>query len=367
VTDQDPEEILLRAFQLDYTEEKVSLLDEAVRLADLRQDLDLGYRAREALIEASTFGGFPDKALVAFTWCLSQCDRDGERFNESELLWSYKWVASRLPYFPQIPRAKIEEVHADMAQRYQRSGLNLRPVAKIRWLAARRMGDREVALAAYDEAESLPRDSGADCAACEANDRVRYLLYAERSADALQAAAPILSGRLGCAEIPHATLGMVLRPLLDLDRGQEASRMHARGLRLVRGNREFVGTHADHLSFLALTKNDRRGLQLLEEHLPLALRTTDLDQRLRFLGAAAQLLQGLEQDAPRLKLSPQLACYQPEGRYERPVLEAWFRSEAEVLADRFDARNGNSLFRDTLRAASERMSQPRKRVPIDKN
>ncbi|MGE0712576.1 MAG: hypothetical protein AB7N76_20345 [Planctomycetota bacterium] len=359
-------DLLSRAYALDYGAEKLGLCEEAVRLADQRQDAELGFLARQALVEAATFGGFPDKALLAFTWCLAQCDKQPERFDETELLWSYKWVAARLPYFPQVTRARIEEVHADMARRYARSGLNLRPVAKIRWLAARRMGDRQEALAAYEESERLPRDAGADCAACERNDRVRYLLFTERLEDALAAAAPILSGRMSCAEIPHATLGMLLGPLLELGRGAEAARHHVRGYRLVRGNREFVGTLAEHLEFLVLTRNDAPAAALLEEHLSLALDTTDLDQRFRFFVAAAQLCRasGGERELA-LALSPRAGCHRPDGRYERAELGAWFEAEAAAIGERFDRRNGNAQFREALAEALARAGGERAPISLD--
>ena len=361
----DPFELLLRAARLDYGEEKTSLIDEAVRLADLAQDTLLGFQAREALIEAATFGGYPDKALVAFTWCLAQCDKDPKQFDERELLWQYKWVSARLPYFPQIPRAKIEEVHEDMRARYERCGLSLRPVHKIRWLAARRMGEREQALASYEAAERLPRDHGADCDACERNDRIRYLLYVERVEDALEAAQPILSGRMGCAEIPHATLAMILLPLLELDRAEQAIRYHLRGYRLVRGNREFVGSQAEHLEFLGLTGNHSRADRLLEEHLGLAMSVTDLDQRFRFLNAAAAHYAAREGEL-ELALPPWLECYRAEGRYPVAELAAWLEQEAGALADRFDARNGNSLFRDTMTRYRERAALERPPTRITK-
>ena len=115
-------EMLLKAWVLPPSVEQVSLTEEAVLLADAHGDLSLGYEARTTLIEAATFAGYPEKALVAFSWCLAQCDRDPERFDEQRLLWQYKWVAADLPYFPQISRQRIHEVHEDMERRYLRCG-----------------------------------------------------------------------------------------------------------------------------------------------------------------------------------------------------------------------------------------------------
>ena len=56
----------VRASRMKEGEAKVMALEEAARLADTHGDLDLAYEVRESLIDAATFGGFPDKALVSF-------------------------------------------------------------------------------------------------------------------------------------------------------------------------------------------------------------------------------------------------------------------------------------------------------------
>jgi hypothetical protein len=92
--DADPRETDLRllagAEGLRDSPEKVAVLEEAVRHADSAGTLELQYGAREGLAEAAYFGGAPDKAIVAYTWCLAQFDRHPGRFNEWRLLWRYK-------------------------------------------------------------------------------------------------------------------------------------------------------------------------------------------------------------------------------------------------------------------------------------
>ena len=75
---------------------RMALLEEAVRLADTHQDLDLGFYLRYDVAQTATFGGMAEKLLVAFSWRLAQCDRHPERFNEFRLMWEYKWVAAKL-------------------------------------------------------------------------------------------------------------------------------------------------------------------------------------------------------------------------------------------------------------------------------
>src|SRR5688572_4443945 len=110
------EELLDEASGLDYGPTKVAILEEAIRLADTHGELDYGFAAREEYIQACTFGGYPEKSLVAFSWCLSQCDRNPQKFAVDVILWKYKWVVGCLTGFPQIQRTQIDEMFADMAK-----------------------------------------------------------------------------------------------------------------------------------------------------------------------------------------------------------------------------------------------------------
>ena len=87
------EELLDQAGELPDGPSKLALLEEAVRLADVHQDVALGDEVRSDLIRVAKFSGYPEKALVAFSWRLAQADRDPDNFPEKDLLWEYKWIA----------------------------------------------------------------------------------------------------------------------------------------------------------------------------------------------------------------------------------------------------------------------------------
>ncbi len=72
------EELLRQASYLPDGDMKVMLLEEAVRLADgleYRSE-ELQFKTRDLLVQAATFGGHPDKSLVAYSWCLAQLDNE---------------------------------------------------------------------------------------------------------------------------------------------------------------------------------------------------------------------------------------------------------------------------------------------------
>lgn len=354
--------LLLRAWATGHSADQVALTEEAVRLADSHGDVSLTWEAREALIEAATFAGYPEKALLAFSWCLGLCDKEPDRFQEQRLLWQYKWVAADLPYFPQIERQRILDIHEDMTRRYERCGQSLQPIYKVRWLAAMRMGDREQAKAFYAKALETQRDAGSDCDACDLDDAVVFQVWGGELARAVETAKPILAGSLSCASVPHVTHACLLRPLLRLRRTDEAMRSHVRGFALVSGNRKFVDAIGDHIEFLTLTENLERAARALGENVDHALTTTDLDDRFRFYTAATLLCTRLSEEArpPAVQLPGRFPLADPSPA----ELQEWFATEARGLAERFDARNGNSSYVESLDEALGLLKTLRTPAPV---
>ncbi|HEY7315188.1 MAG TPA: hypothetical protein VH643_37935 [Gemmataceae bacterium] len=338
---------------------KMALLEEAVRLADAHRDLWLGDEVRADLIRTATFSGYPEKALVAFSWRLAQSDRDPQLFPETDLLWEFKWITDSLPGFPQITRRQIEDMLDDMTRRYQRSGASLRAVYKLRCQIAMAMCEPAEARTYHRQWEKTPRDYSSDCPACEQNHRVRFQLFAGKKEKALEMAEPILHGSLRCAEIPHATYALVLLPLVQLGQVEQAVEYHHKGYRLISNNRKFIDESADHLTFLSLTDNLPRAVKLFEKHLEWALDAKDLYWRWKFYLAAQFLMSRIAangQTSLKLRLPKAAACYQEEGRYDVDTLSAWIEEACRELAERFDARNGNDGFKRRL-AANRRLTR----------
>jgi len=341
------EELLDEASLLEDGPTKVMLLEEAVGVADTHGDAELGFEVRQDLIHAATFGGYPEKALVAFTWSLAYCDREQSGQLGHGMLWKYKWIANALPEFPHITLTQIHGVLDDMTARYAKAGMSLRAVHKLRCGLAMGMGDRAAARAHHRAWQQAPADSVSDCAACERNHRVKYLFFQGKDEQGLAHAGPILQGRLRCAEIPHATLAHVLLPLVRLGRVEEAMAYHRQGLRLVTRNRSFVRELGMHMTFLALTDNLAQAVRLLERHLPWALEKEGQARRFDFFLAARFVLDRLEASGKasvRLRLPQGFALHSESGKYDVGELAAWFDADLQALAARFDARNGTDHF-----------------------
>jgi hypothetical protein len=344
-------ELLNQARRLRQGRSQAELVEQAVRLADAHDDLEAGFLARMELIEAATFAGRPDVLLVAFTWCLAQCDAQPDNFDEGALLWKYKWVMDELPVFPQVSRRQIDEAFADMQRRYERAGSTLHAVHQMRRDTAVLMGDREAADRAHAQLARVRRDSLSNCQACVADAAVEYLALRGEDEAAVKNAEVVFSGRLRCAEVPQRTYALVLEPLLRLGRARQAEARYQAGYPLIADNPKFLRHVGLHLLYLARTDNLPRGVRLLERHLGDALTTASPWWQFEFFRAARVLLGRLRDaghDRLALRLPADFELHRPDGHYDTAALAGWFDPRLADLADRFDTRNGNDHFRRRL-------------------
>lgn len=193
-----------------------------------------------------------------------------------------------------------------------------------------------------EAAIAAPRDSMADCRACESSGWGDWREDAGDDEGALEFWRPVLDGDVSCVEQPHIVLAKALLPMLRTGRLAEARGAHLTGYPMVRHNPDLRNAVGHHLEFCALTGNEARGLEILAEHA--SWLTEDFHEdwvRLTFLGAVCVLLRRLV----ALDLGELTA-----GSDSAAELLARLETEVAALCARFDARYGNT-------AVSERVTR----------
>lgn len=343
---RDVAEVLAEASALNDGPAKVELLQEAVRLADAHNDVGAGFQARLRLQEAALVCGSADVLLVAYTWCLSQAEREPDRFGLYQVLWRYRWAIVYLPTFPAIPRSKIEDAIADMTRRYEAAGASLRPVHLLRWKVALKLGDGKMAAAARRAWLGCRRDWLTDDEQTEQVTQIDYLLFRGRWAEAVEAAAGYIDGSLRDPAYLDSVLSWLSVPLLRLGRVDEAMRVHERGYRMTTRNAALVTQAARHIQFLALTHNFPRAARLVERYLPYCV-GSDPEDQVEFYPAVVvlcRMLRRVGKDSVKLRLTPACPGFRPEGEYDLHELDGVYFVQATGVAARYDARDGNNYY-----------------------
>jgi hypothetical protein len=333
---------------------KVTVVEQAAAVADSHRDAELAFQVRKTLLGVCLSADQSELMLVAFAWCLAQCDRDPERFPIERILWEFRWVVSSLCTFPEVSRAKIDEMKAEMARRYQQAGAGPRSFCLMCRKMGVEMGDVEAAAAANAALRGAPVDWLSDGYPTELGFEISYRLFRNEPARALKAAGPFLSREIRSDHFEGQACADVLLPMLKQGRAAEAMASHRRGYRLRSRNIRHLDSIAKHIAFLALTDNLGRAVRLFEKHLPDALRTSNAFNRMRFLIDTVPLLDRLRKagrEANRLRVPAE--CPLAAGG-ERPIVSAvreWVRTSAGEWAAEFDTRNGNDYYARRLAAA----------------
>ena len=86
------QELVDRSYELNNNITKVNIIEAAIKLADSYQDIEIALKLRIYLMSILSRCGYPEKLLVAFSWCLAQYDRNPEKLADYEhrLMWNYK-------------------------------------------------------------------------------------------------------------------------------------------------------------------------------------------------------------------------------------------------------------------------------------
>jgi hypothetical protein len=347
----DIQQLQQRIDRMERCAAKIALLEEAIRIADSLNDVASGFSLRQQLVAEAQFSGYPEKALVAFSWNLAQADRDPEQFDESDLLWQYKWIVGDLHWFPQISIRQIEEALTNLTLRSERNGASPRHVHSLRCQAACSLGDREMVTRTLPLWKKSPRDFLSDCMACERDSLVDAHIFLGQDRRAVQVAGPILNRTMRCGEIPHLTYARILLPLVRLNRLEEAKAYHRQGYAMVKNGEGFLVAIADHLIFMVLTRDLKGATKLFESHLLFALRTHALLRRYFFYRATIFLFRQMLKSSKsnrKFRLPNSFPLWNEKGTYDLLQVKEWFESEALALARQFDARNNNTYRSDEL-------------------
>jgi hypothetical protein len=339
--------------------------EELVARAEDTGDSGLLLESLSQLITAYEYSAERSKLFVPFARMLRMWDEDPGRFDDRmsyELFWRFKWVTGSMIDYPDIPLASVEQWLGEMERRYRLAGYNARTVRAEEFEVAWHVGDLARAEAAHAVWLAGERDRMSNCHACEANELGSWEVHQGRDELALERWAPVLEGKLTCAEEPHRVLAYSLLPLLRTGQLDRARTNHLRGYRMARGNESLLHAVGHHIEFCVLTGNEARGLEILAEHAryldgtgnPLAVRS--------LMEAAVLLLDRLA----LLGLGDRPTPGPAGAEWTVATLRAHCDQHRTGLTARFDLRNGSDFI--SRNSAARIAQQPLlERLPLGVN
>lgn len=234
-------------------------------------------------------------------------------------LWKFKWVVARLPYDINMTRDEITQANELMIDLYEHFLLGQAAVAKTLMHQSIKMGDIQAAKRHFTDWQQGENDF-ADCPACERDSLIQYHHFIGDYQAAVDLAAPILSGELTCAEVPHMTYEFVIDSLLRLKQDERA--------------RELLNQAID-----LIFENVQERLHLLP---PLIYLASKAGQK----HIAKDLLDDYNDDI--IAFVPNNRLYYLDYLLAVAPFNDEGLIEAQKVAAQFDQRNGNSFYQDKL-------------------
>lgn len=329
--------------------EKANLLREAIRIADENEDVEWATELRLDLIYELNLISADAEEIAVFSRILDDYENHKDLIKEDDLLWKYKWIWSSTFDIPDVPMEQVKAVGEDYKTRILRNGYSLRTYYH-RWsVEYTRMRQYDKAKEYIDKtlAEKVDDQS---CDACELNFILDYYLETGQFDEAYSRAQPLITKQISCYEAN-------LRAYLKLAYyAQKAGKPEIAADMCARAEEGLAGREKDEYMILYLglfiaycfMMKPERGWEYAERCIGWSLHTSTF-KKYRFSCDMLEALKYESRPEVHLNLPEDFPLYRPDGVYPVSGLRDYFYQQAETLAQRYDARNGNDGYMSRLK------------------
>ncbi|RJX37133.1 hypothetical protein D3P09_24825 [Paenibacillus pinisoli] len=309
--------------------QKVATFEEMIVMADRYMTEEDAYDTRINYMSAALDAGSREKILVAFSWCLAKFEQTPGEYSVHTLLWYYKWVLNEIWRMPEFSLDQVERIYEDFKQKCIQHGYNLRPYyqQKVNFLLSQ--GMLAEATEFYKLWRATPRDSLADCKACEQNLFGVYQFKMNHYKRGMGTLKPILEGKMSCHAVPQNTYSHTIVPLLKLKEYDQAIAIAKKARRLIKGP-QFLEEHGIFLEFFTVTDLPK-AVKIYNDTIRYGLDSKVGWDRFHYFLSVRMFLAEWHKKSRRKKLA----------EADRVTMD-WLDWEIARLAEAFDRRNGNS-------------------------
>lgn len=341
------QKILLTVDKTERIEDKIKFLKEAIKIADINNDINWGVDLRLNLLHNEIDTPGCHNSFPAFTWILNAYDNNPELMDESEFLWEYKWMADEAISSCDISLEQVDQIFEDLRKRLIRNGYSDRSYYSTLIFKHMFLGDWQGAREALEKRDQCTRDQMTDNEAWEHNIRVLLPLKEGNFDEAVYKAQDILSGKLTSNGLPFATLSCLCYYLSKGKdcRAEEYTRLANLEMAKESVTSSFICNVAQVIFSLYVIGEKDKAWQHFEETAEWFLMASDF-LRFDYLIFIMPLIQ--EKGTRTLNISYKMPYYKEDNIYNIEDLYNYYRPIAETYAIKFDERNKNDVFSQRL-------------------
>lgn len=344
----DAEQYIAEYQEMEPGAPRLRALKKAIQAADAAKNPEWQFIFRHRYLHDSIFDSDDVDAMIIFPEMLAIYDANPDLHEEHQrsMLWDYKLLLENAIEFTHIPLTQIEQLYAEFEARCKKLGYSLRAYRYLKEKFSIQSGNLLPA-SEYGRYLQEPEDELKDCTACERSYDVSRCLLLGDPEQAKEIGAPIFEGKVHCAEVPETTFDAWIA--YDIRQGDytDALYLAKRLYPLVRGKLDLLEEIGTLLTLYAQT-NLHTGLNIFRRALPQFMECRNHWMQLRFAEGAYRLFAAIDAEHIGLALPRSFSLWNAEGYYEVAALCDYFKEKAFSLAEKFDARNGNTAQIDRL-------------------
>jgi len=320
-----------------------------VQKAIQTKDKELELEARFEYLAQLVFLRFYDEAIAYFPWFLNyKKNNELSYYNYYQLVWSFKWIISRITSYGKIPLPQIHGLFQQFEDEVKEFGGSTKTIDYFSVIYNLALGNVEVAEEKYKNYKKLRKTSSIDdCYACQINNMIDFHIGTKNYKKAILEAKDIVSKKIGCESVPKTTYPKLSFCYLMLDKNLKAEEFYQLSIKSLKFSEPQI-TNAYYLLFF-LAKNNQflKAKKILDKQLQYAVQSnSDLDKFKFFTGCYLVFKKAALANVKNIKLQKidGIDCLFDKNGYNIIELKDWFKNKADFHLHVLDNRNKNSYY-----------------------
>ncbi|MBR1863237.1 MAG: hypothetical protein IJ806_04025 [Ruminococcus sp.] len=330
--------------------ERLDYLKKCIAEADNENDHRLSLELRYRYIEHSIFHDDNFRAIIMFPEFMAMFEKYPDELEPLKFMRAFKWVVEDSCDYYQITREQAEGYFEKFREYCLRFGYTER-TCYLKKMEFYKTVDRELAIECYKKYPTFDRTDLSDCAACEESAGAKFELEFGSERRAVEMLGSMIERNVTCGEVPETTYMDFCDHFAREGRYDEAGYYADLMMPLIKGDEENF-FEAIAVAVRAYTFIDlQRAYDLVAANTMRFFRIKNPKTKFHFADAAARFFRRAAEtgaEVLRVPMPKDSGLEENEDGTPTGALERYFFSAAKDLADKFDARNGNSIFNGLL-------------------